>query len=218
MIWIRLFTFSVTPPTLLHSVFTQNFQRLGLLWLGVNETGLTPLGEPMPKFFSGSDLVFFCRGWGGYLQGSFISIFTALWYHCYTHLNDLISWPLYVYYEKTAQKICVPSKMNMYPQMETPGGTCTPKQKYEWACCCIERITMARIRLHVCAAWSAPLLFACNHVMSKCIYCYKCVSDKKVTLKKIMCVYTWYRSICVVMSVHVVLVMLSLSWLIALAL
>ena len=24
--------------------------------------------------------------------------------------------------------------MNMYPQMETPGGTCTPKQKYEWAC------------------------------------------------------------------------------------
>ena len=25
--------------------------------------------------------------------------------------------------------------MNMYPQMETPGGTCTPKQKYEWACC-----------------------------------------------------------------------------------
>ena len=27
--------------------------------------------------------------------------------------------------------------MNMYPQMETPGGTCTPKQKYEWACCLI---------------------------------------------------------------------------------
>ena len=52
-----MFTFSVTPPTLLHSVFTQNFQRLGLLWLGENETGLTPLGEPMPKFFSGSDLV-----------------------------------------------------------------------------------------------------------------------------------------------------------------
>ena len=62
VIWIRLFTFSVTPPTLLHSVFTQNFQRLGLLWLGVNETGLTPLGEPMPKFFSGSDLVFFAGG------------------------------------------------------------------------------------------------------------------------------------------------------------
>ena len=59
MIWIRLFIFSVTPPTLLHSVFTQNFQRLGLLWLGVNETGLTPIGEPMPKFFSGSDLGFF---------------------------------------------------------------------------------------------------------------------------------------------------------------
>ena len=58
----RLFTFSVTPPTLLHSVFTQNFQRLGLLWLGVNETGLTPLGEPMPKFFSGSDLSFFAGG------------------------------------------------------------------------------------------------------------------------------------------------------------
>ena len=77
VIWIRLFTFSVTPTTLLHSVFTQNFQRLGLLWLGVNETGLTSLGEPMPKFFSGSDLVFFAGEWGGYLQGSFISIFIA---------------------------------------------------------------------------------------------------------------------------------------------
>ena len=55
-------TISITPPTLLHSVFTQNFQRLGLLWLGVNETGLTPLGEPMPKFLSGSDLVFFAGG------------------------------------------------------------------------------------------------------------------------------------------------------------
>ena len=22
----------------------------------------------------------------------------------------------------------------MYLQMDTPGGTCTPKQKYEWAC------------------------------------------------------------------------------------
>ena len=29
--------------------------------------------------------------------------------------------------------------MNMYPQMETPGGTCTPKQKYEWACWIINR-------------------------------------------------------------------------------
>ena len=36
--------------------------------------------------------------------------------------------------KKNSSKICVPSKMNMYPQMETPGGTCTPKQKYEWAC------------------------------------------------------------------------------------
>ena len=69
VIWIRLFTFSVTPPTLLHSVFTQNFQRPGLLWLGVNETGLTPLGEPMPKFFSGSDLVFFLQGVGWLLAG-----------------------------------------------------------------------------------------------------------------------------------------------------
>ena len=40
-----------------------NFQRPGLLWLRVNETGLKPLGEPMPKFFSGLDLVFF------FLQG-----------------------------------------------------------------------------------------------------------------------------------------------------
>ena len=30
--------------------------------------------------------------------------------------------------------------MNMYPQMETPGGTCTPKQKYEWACWDLEEI------------------------------------------------------------------------------
>ena len=29
--------------------------------------------------------------------------------------------------------------MNMYPQMETPGGTCTPKQKYEWACCSLRQ-------------------------------------------------------------------------------
>ena len=61
-----------------------------------------------------------------------LALFTA--YHCYTCLNDLISWPLYFYYEKTALK-CVPSKMKMYPQMETPEGTCTPKQKYKWACC-----------------------------------------------------------------------------------
>ena len=78
VIWICLFTFSVTPPTLLHSVFTQNFQRPGLLWLRVNETGFTPLGDPMPKFFSGSGLVFFCRGWGGYLQDSFFSIIHSI--------------------------------------------------------------------------------------------------------------------------------------------
>ena len=37
--------------------------RPGLLWLRVNETGLKPLGEPMPKFFSGLDLVcFFLQG------------------------------------------------------------------------------------------------------------------------------------------------------------
>ena len=38
---------------------------------------------------------------------------------------------------KNSSKICVPSHMNMYPQMETSGGTCTPKQKYEWTCCII---------------------------------------------------------------------------------
>ena len=44
----------------------------------------------MPKFFSGLDLVcffvffagggvvFFCRGWGGYLQDSFISIIHSI--------------------------------------------------------------------------------------------------------------------------------------------
>ena len=54
-------------------------------------------------------------------------------------------------------------------------------------------------------------------VMSKCIYCYKWVSDKKKwNLKNNVCLYTWYT--CVVMSVHVVLVMLDLPWLIALAL
>ena len=85
MIWICFFT----PPTLLHSVFTQNFQRPGLLWLRVNETGLKPLGEPMPKFFSGLDLVcfffagggvvFFLQGVGWFnLQDSFISIIHSI--------------------------------------------------------------------------------------------------------------------------------------------
>ena len=135
MIWICLFTFSVTPPTLLHSVFTQNFQRPGLLWLRVNETGFTPLGDTMPKFFSGSDLVFFCRGWGGYLQDSFISIIHSIMIsllHTYKWSDFMV--PIRLLW-KNSSKICVPSKMNMYPQMETPGGTCTPKQKYEWACC-----------------------------------------------------------------------------------
>ena len=40
-------------------------------------------------------------------------------------------------------------------------------------------------------------------VMSKCIYCYEYVSDKKVKLKKCMFINMIY---CVVMSVHVVLV------------
>ena len=60
------------------------------------------------------------------------ALFTA--YHCYTCLNDLISWHLF-FYDENSSKIYVPSKMNMYPQIETPGGTCTPKHKYEWACC-----------------------------------------------------------------------------------
>ena len=118
--WVRLFTFSVDPPTLLHSFFTQNFQRPGLLWLGVNETGLMPLGEPMPKFFSGSDLVFLCRGWGCYLPDSFISIIhsISLLHIC---LNDLISWPLFFYDEKQFYNMCTLKNEHVPPNGNTRG-------------------------------------------------------------------------------------------------
>ena len=71
--------------------------------------GLRPYGEPMPKFFSGSDLFFFAGGgvvtcMTHYLLALFIA------YHCYTCLNDLISWPLYFYYENTAVKCVYPQK------------------------------------------------------------------------------------------------------------
>ena len=55
-------------------------------------------------------------------------------YSCHTHLCSLI-WDFL--------QIFLPSKFGYYIR-------------------CIERITTARIRLHECAAWSAPLLFACN--------------------------------------------------------
>ena len=84
--------------SLLHSFFTQNFQRPGLLWLGVNETVLTPLGKPMPKFFSGSDLVFCAEGGVVTCMTHLLALFSA--YHCSTCLNDLISWPLFFYDEK----------------------------------------------------------------------------------------------------------------------
>ena len=62
---------------------------------GLYETGLTPLGEPIPKFFSGFDLVF--AGVGVvFLQGvevvtcktHLLALFSA--YHCYTCLTDQI--------------------------------------------------------------------------------------------------------------------------------
>ena len=84
VIWICFFT----PPTLLHSVFIQNFQRPGLLWLRVNETGLKPLGEPMPKFFSGLDLVCF----GFFLQGVELFFFAGGGVvTCRTHLLALFT-------------------------------------------------------------------------------------------------------------------------------
>ena len=42
---------------------------------------------------------------------------------------------------------------------------------------------VVRMQLSLVCSQHAP------PVMSKCIYCYKCVSDKKVKLKKIMYVY-----------------------------
>ena len=66
----------------------------------------------MPKFFSGSDLVFFAGGGVvtcrahllAFSQHNDITVIHN------THLNDLISWPLYVYYEKTALKYVYPQK------------------------------------------------------------------------------------------------------------
>ena len=52
----------------------------------------------MPKFFSGSDLVFLCKGGVVTCMTHLLALFTA--YHCYTCLNDLISWPLFFYDEK----------------------------------------------------------------------------------------------------------------------
>ena len=62
----------------------------------------------MPKFFSGSDLVFFAGGGVVTCMTHLLALFTA--YHCYTCLNDLISWPLYFYYEKTVLKYVYPQK------------------------------------------------------------------------------------------------------------
>ena len=69
------FVYSFHRPSLSSSFFLYpKLSKARVIVVGVNETGLTPLGEPMPNFFSGSDLVFLCRGWGCYLHDSFISI------------------------------------------------------------------------------------------------------------------------------------------------
>ena len=127
MIWICLFTFSVTPSTLLHSVFTQNFQRLGLLWLEVEPNWAYAPRGTYAQIFLRFGLSFFFAG-GGVVtcMTHLLALFTA--YNCYTCLNDLISWPLYFYYEKTALKYVysknehVPQNGNtrgyMYPQTE----------------------------------------------------------------------------------------------------
>ena len=52
---------------------------------------------------------------------------------------------------------------------------------------CIERITTARIRLHECAAWSAPLLFACNLVRFSC------------NMPRLLCV-----NVCIVINVYLI--------------
>ena len=89
---------------------------------------------PYAQIFLRFGLSFFCRGWGGYLQDSFISIIHSIMISLLhtSKWSDFMA-PIRLLW-KNSSKICVPSKMNMYPQMETPGGTCTPKQKYEWAC------------------------------------------------------------------------------------
>ena len=109
---------SFDPHPLLRFFFTQNFQRPGLLWLGVNETGLTPLREPMPKFFSGSDLVFLCRGWGCYLHDSFISIIHSISLLYMSKWSDFLA-PILLRW-KTVLKYVYPQKW-----------TCTPKWKYQ---------------------------------------------------------------------------------------
>ena len=73
--------FSITPATLFHSVLSQNFQRPGLLRLGVNEIGLMLQGEHMPKLFSGLELVFlrgYAAGRRGGGQGVEVVLFQTL--------------------------------------------------------------------------------------------------------------------------------------------
>ena len=56
------------------------------MWLRVNETGLKPLGEPMPKFFSGLDLVCFFFAGGGVVFFAGGGVVT-----CRTHLLALFT-------------------------------------------------------------------------------------------------------------------------------
>ena len=115
VIWIRLLTVSVDPHSLFHSFFTQNFQRSGLLWLGVNETGLTPLGEPMPNLRS---VLFLGRGWGCYLHDSFISIIHSISLLHMSKWSDFMA-PILLRW-KTVLKYVYPQKW-----------TCTPKWKHQ---------------------------------------------------------------------------------------
>ena len=59
-------------------------------------------------------------------------------------------------------------------------------------------------------ATKSGFLATCPPVMSKCIFCYKCVSDKKKVKFKKLCMLIYMIYVCCNMSVHVVLVMLGL--------
>ena len=76
----------------------------------VNIDWLSIITEPISVTLTyGQANVFFFAG-GGVVtcMTHLLALLTA--YHCYICLNDLISWPLYFYYEKTALKYVYPQK------------------------------------------------------------------------------------------------------------
>ena len=139
------------------SLYPKLSKAIGLLWLwGVWNWAYPPRGTYAQIFlrFGPFGLSFFCRGWGGYLQDSFIIIIHSISLLHMSKWSDFMA-PILLLW-KNSSKICVPSKLNMYPQMRTSGGTCIPKQKYMWACCLIR------------AAWSGSSLFAKS--IQRCLY------------------------------------------------